>query len=329
MSSKICQWATALAIFSLTATTALGGHPLKETYPPEERVVMLQFQEALRASKWDAALQLCSEQVKAEAAKYKSLEIFFQDVVPVTQMVQMQTFHLRGGASKPGGGGLPVKADLYAKLLYAVQTSEPGVEWTWNTTLVNGRWLIDFGTCPLRDFIAHEIARHEWLAKDVRDVCLNSAVADAVITKVTTRITVLNTFVVGSPMLLRLELINGCDFDLVYDPVLVRIYGHMIVTTEDGRGVESTVGPVQTGVHYERVKSGETTVLFDNFDLSQHYNLNKPGRYKLQFSGFIHVGIPRPDRSDNDELPMWEASNSKSFPSNVIEIQVKAGPLSQ
>jgi hypothetical protein len=323
MSSRSCLWATALALYSLTTSTVFCGYPYKEAYPPEEHAVMLQFQEALRGSQWNMALALCSERVNVEAAKYKSLEVFFHDIVPVAQIVQAQTFDPRGYTGKPGSG-LPLKADRFAKLDYVIQILEPGVKWNWNTVLHDGRWVIDFETCPLRDFIAHETARNEWLAKDTRDVGLNSAIADTVITKVKTHITPLNGFVVGQPMLLRLELINGCDFDLLYDATIVRVYGKLLVKTQDGRNVECTVGPVQTTVNYERVKAGETAVLFDNFDVSEHYNLKTIGRYSVQFDGFIHIGLPRPKGSSNAEFPMWETS--RAFPSNVIELQVKAAP---
>ena len=60
----------------------------------------------------------------------------------------------------------------------------------------------------------------------------------------------------------------------------------------------------------------------DNFDLSQQYKLDRPGRYKVQFDGRVPVSIPLPREADrNYEMPHLEAS--KFFPSNIVEIEIK------
>src|SRR5205814_5580896 len=135
----------------------------------------------------------------------------------------------------------------------------------------------------LADVIESEIAR---LKQESEDTRRSRAVADHAITRVKTQLTSLNkSYTVGQPMLFRLELVNECDFALVYTAGRVAVDGCLNISDANGRPVIFTGRPVQTAIRYKRIESGNAVVLFDNLDLGRLYDLSKPGRYRVRFSG--------------------------------------------
>ncbi len=301
-----------------------GGHV---EYPPEENVVILEFQQALRVHQWDKALSLCSDRVRASAAVYVSAEAFFNAVVPVQQIVGQKSFGSWTYQTKRGADITDLKPKDFLMLGHFVRLPnkepDPEVSWTWTAYKLGDRWIIDFDLKPLWEVIDQETAR---LKKEAEDARRSAAIGNHVITRVKTRLTsVSQKYVVGQPMLFRLELINECDFDLVYDATRTAFYS-MLVTDASGQSVPYIRGPVQTAIHYMRIKAGETAVLFDKLDLGKDYDLSKPGRYKVKFNGReLMIGLPLPKRPGQDnEWPTH--STTKLFPSNIVEIHVGTEP---
>jgi len=297
-------------------------------YPPEEHAVMAQFQQALRERQWGKALSLCSDRVRAYMAGYATPEAFFNAVVPVPQIVDMKSFPVWTYQTRGSRDITQPKPEQFVLLGHFVRLPrdkpEPEVSWEWKTYKPENRWIIDFDLKPLWEVIETETKR---LTREAEDARRSRAVADHVITRAKTRLTALTKeCVVGLPMLFRLELVNECDFDLAYDASRVAVTASLRVTDADGQPAPCTLGPVQTTTHYQRIKAGETAVLFDNLDLGKSYDLHKPGRYKVQFSGqALTVGIPEPKRpGPNYESPIH--ATSKPLPSNFVEIEFRAAP---
>ena len=66
------------------------------------------------------------------------------------------------------------------------------------------------------------------------------------------------------------------------------------------------------------------TVLVEKIDLAKQYQLTKPGKYYVQFSGLpLSIGEPMtvPKDAEHEEYQMFVTGNSQ-FPSNILEIEV-------
>src|SRR5882672_1701903 len=81
---------------SLITFGLFGGYPV---WPPprhsaeyrQANMLFLRFQDALAAEKWDEALSLCSERVRAKTSEWPSTEAFFKETVPIA-LVLAQDF---------------------------------------------------------------------------------------------------------------------------------------------------------------------------------------------------------------------------------------------
>src|SRR5204863_7838336 len=119
------------------------------------------------------------------------------------------------------------RTDEFVRLTHFVripqQPPSPDVSWVWTISKHDSRWIIDFEPKALSGLIESEIAR---LKQEREDTRRSRAVADHAITRVKTQLTSLNkSYTVGQPMLFRLELVNECDFALVYTAGRVAVDG--------------------------------------------------------------------------------------------------------
>ena len=297
------------------------GQPIES--PREEREVMVQFQMALKEQRWDDALAWCSDRVRASAAVYASRQSFFLAVVPVEQIVDAKSFSVSGwqGAADIARP----RSEEFVRLTHFVRILQhppsPDASWSWTMYKLDSRWIIDFEPKALSDVIERDIAR---LTQENEEARRSSAVADHVIMRVKTRLIGLNkSYAVGQPKLFRLELVNEGDFALVYTDCRVAVHDTLNITDANGQPVIFTGGPVQIGIHFKRIESGNTVVLFDNLDLGRLYDLSKPGRYKVQFSGDgLGLALPAPKSRERDyEQPMH--TTTRKFASNVVEIDIE------
>ena len=112
-------------------------------------------------------------------------------------------------------------------------------------------------------------------------------------------------FVIGKPMLFRVEIKNISDETLGYMNTSFMVNDPMIVKDSNDTIVPYIAGDAQTGGGPEFVEPGEIIILSDNYDARSQYHIVKPGKYTFQFKG-LH----------------------QTKPSNIVKMDVKAGQLS-
>lgn len=117
-------------------------------------------------------------------------------------------------------------------------------------------------------------------------------------------------YVVGQPMKFRLEMINIGNSTIMYDSQQVDVNNAMIIMGPDGKISPYIAGSFQTGGGPKPIKPEEIVILFDQFDVTSQYFMDKPGRYTIQFRG--------QDKAFG-EVPIPE--------SNILEVEVQPGSL--
>lgn len=265
----------------------------------EAEEVMLKFQQALQESEWEKALSYCSEKVKAKAKEYESAEAFLRDIAPVEEIIPLSRFQVSGGQwkTKP--------ADERVSFFCFVRLTEPGssptISWGWTVAKSDDGWLIDFKLLPLEKWIEEETNRLRREAEEARGRL------EELREGIEMRLTALSEeFVIGQPMLFRLQITNVSESPITYDAtssLMVNI--PMIVKGPDGQAIAYIDTSYQTWARPGEIQPGQTVVLSDNYDAASQYRIVKPGRYSFQFKGF------------------WGAK-----PSNIVEIDIKPGELS-
>src|SRR5688572_559910 len=104
----------------------------------------------------------------------------------------------------------------------------------------------------------------------------------------------------GQPVRLRLELTNDGKERVTFLDANLGARDVLDVWGPDGRPAPHVYGSVQTGEQEVQLDPGRTAVLFDGFDLAQHYHLPRSGRYRVQFTGRsleLANGVPVPTSS--------------------------------
>ena len=142
-------------------------------------------------------------------------------------------------------------------------------------------------------------------------------------------------FVIGKPMLLRVELLNLGKSSLYYRNVGVA--GVVLsVRNPSWQYLPANVAPFRGQVGFGgsegELSAGETKVLAEEIDVTHRVSVVVPGRYTVQFAGGdLRVGtrIPSPPKLPGDpSVPSWSMDRKQfvparmSFPSNILEIEV-------
>jgi len=260
----------------------------------ESRVVMLQFQQALRDSKWDEALGYCSDNVKSKANDYNSTEAFFRDVVPVEEIASLQQIQTSGGRYDRQGQ----QVEFHCFLRIPAANSEKAVSWGWTVGESNKGWVIDFETTPLQKRIEKETNRLS------REAELAQARIEQLKKGIKFHLTALSKeFVIGQPMLFCVEMTNVSNSPIETDLTShVMVNNPMVVKGPDGKVIPYVDTSYQTMARSEVIQPGETVALAAEYDVTSQYRIIEPGRYTFKFNCFT--------------------------PSNVVEIDVKPGELS-
>ncbi|MFH0732344.1 MAG: BsuPI-related putative proteinase inhibitor [Candidatus Omnitrophota bacterium] len=111
--------------------------------------------------------------------------------------------------------------------------------------------------------------------------------------------------VLGQPIRFRLEMINETNSSKNYDSQQVKVNNSMLIKDHNDKVIPYSAEQYMTTGSPRRIQPGETVILFDNFDITSQYQIDKPGEYTIQFRGqgqaFGDVPIP---------------------PSNVISIEI-------
>ena len=124
-------------------------------------------------------------------------------------------------------------------------------------------------------------------------------------------------FVLGQPMLFRLEVDNSGEDELAYGRYVPLTFVDPMTITDEAGDTAAYLGPAAPQRVYQGddtpIKPGRSTVLLDGFDIAKHYDIKRPGRYKVQFTGGMSVG----------EAQYGACGGSRKFPSNTVEIEIR------
>ncbi|MEI8063872.1 MAG: hypothetical protein WCH84_07395 [Verrucomicrobiota bacterium] len=307
---------SAIAICGLAGQNVSGKDPVGSPgLPPEENVLILQFQQTLKNQQWDKALEFCSDRVRKAAAANQSPEVFLRKTIPIAELVDAKSFPECGLSWR----GNPVDSSSLVVthcLALPANLEAEAIQWRWKTSQVNHQWVIDFEVLPLCEVI-------ERVSKEKAALRHCQAATELALAKVKVRLSGLNQkYIAGQPMLFRLEIVNESDSDLVYDSQQVAVNWPLNVVDSDGKTVECIGSCSQTFGSYRRIKAGETNVLFDSLNLASQYDMHKPGRYTVQYCGRgLEIGLPRPPEAGIG-YERQACSSLKKVLSNPITIDV-------
>jgi hypothetical protein len=193
------------------------------------------------------------------------------------------------------------------------------VNWTWELRQGRGgAWTIDFATTPLKRWIEQEAARRR---RELEDHKVRLEAAQARLAGVSTHLTAVSeNFVIGKPMLFKLTLTNGATAAVYYDDQQAAVNESMTITDTDGQ-LQPYVAPLyQTSGGPETLAPGASAVIFEGLDISRQYEIVKPGRYSVRFSGKgLSVSPETGGKEKHHPLGV-----GLLFPSDTVEIDVKA-----
>ena len=180
---------------------------------------------------------------------------------------------------------------------------------------------VDFEPIPLELWIEQETLRKKRQAEEYagQRKALEQKLKDVEI-----RLSpVSDTFILGQPLLFRLELINDGELELGY----INVNNSMIITDENGDRISCTADEFQIFGASQSIKPGDSDVLFDNFDIATQYAFTTPGKYKVQFKG---KGLQIVERIE-EHGDVWHhgkmTMTDMRIPSNVVEIEITPSAL--
>lgn len=135
-------------------------------------------------------------------------------------------------------------------------------------------------------------------------------------------------FVIGSPMMFRLELINFRTTPVHYQNAGVD-YHPLTLLNASREPVAAHEEPSQIMVRHGELAAGSSAILADKIDISQNHKITKLGKYYVQFSGRgLEIGEPLPPQEPGrfgEDPGLWPFSFIPAltqFPSEIVEIEV-------
>jgi hypothetical protein len=281
-------------------------------------IFVMRFEKALDAQKWDDALEMCSDRVRAGAAKWPSAEAFFREAMPLDKMLAYPQF----GYFREQHGGTLHRYGMFVTL--TPPTVEPRVDWIWSAETAGTRWTIDFEPTPIKlnDLIAQKKAE---IAKQQERMAQLRKAVEPKLRGVKTQLTAVSERMeIGAPMIFRLELMNFGD-----EPIHFRdsgcSYESLVLMTDKREPIPFDRTPAMIVERTGELAARSTTVLAGEIDLAKQFKIAKAGKYFVQFSGLpLAIGEPMtvPKDVQRDEYQLF-VSGSSQFPSNIIEFEVK------
>jgi hypothetical protein len=314
----------AVAGLLVSAVTIFAGHP---TWPPprhspeyrQANMLFLRFQDALASEQWQEAIAMCSERVRSAANGFSTPDLFFHQTMPV-DLLLAQDF-----------GYWSYHTNFYGLFVtLTAPEATPVIQWHWAILRTNGAWVVDYPPVPLESYVANKRAAIEDRDSRTRQI---RAELEPRAKAVETRLTpVSEKFVIGSPMLFKVELINHGELPVHYTDSGVAFAPLTVLENQRQPLVPATI-PLQILVHDNELARGASVVLAGNIDLNRLYTITKPGKYSVQFSGAdlaIGKSVPHQDWGSFGENELVSLSGfvaaTNSFPSNSVEIDVAAAP---
>ncbi len=299
----------------------------------QANMLFLRFQDALAAGRWPEALSFCSDRVRAKAAEWPSPEAFFKDTFPTELLLAQDFGYWTLKSDQPGGFDWTDKANFYALFINLTEPeSKPGVQWHWAITATNHAWVVDYPPVKLDEYMARKkaaIREREDKIKQVR-----RSLEPTVRGIKTHLIPVRERFMIGSPMLFRIELANLGKTTADYQDSGVAFAPLTILNDKRQPLPCIENGPLQIIVRSGKVAPGASVVLADRLDLNRDYAITRPGKYIVQFSGTnLKIGQPLPLRTpdlwgeDDREISAFIGflGATNRFTSEPIKIEVTAG----
>jgi hypothetical protein len=285
---------------------------------------MDQFKAALKASQWDKALACCSSKVQEAAKTYDSAQEFLLDAVPVDYVVAMKEYPVSTTRGKADAG-----YDLLGSWVDLMKSrTGPNIQWAWTLEKTHeGEWVVNFDPIPLRKYIARKaLVQQERLELQRARFKAGFKAIKPSLERLKAKLVPLNEkYVVGKPVRFRLELANEGPVDLSYDDQQVTVNDPLIVTDAKGEKVKYIGGSVQAEGGNMPLRAGQTVVLFDKFDITRQYEINKPGVYRVQYKGAgLEIGdLPKIPPRNEAVIPTVEPDVAPYVASNVVEFRVQ------
>jgi len=278
-------------------------------------MLLLRFQDALAAERWGDALSLCSERLRASAAKWPAPKDFFTETMPI-EHVLAQDF-----------GCWSCGTNFYGLF---VTLSEPGVEpridWHWGLVPTEHGWVVDYPPVKLTEYVPNKKAALEQRDERIKEIHRS---LEPKVQGVKSRLTpVTERFVVGSPMFFRVELVNSGPTPVHFLDGGVR-HKPLRVLNEKKEPVSYVEQPMQIQINKAELSAGKSVVLADRIDINGSGEIRRPGKYFVQFdSPDVRVGQPVASESmgrfgETLSIGVFDfLGATNKFPSNVIEIDV-------
>jgi hypothetical protein len=262
----------------------------RKILPTEANEIFVSFQNAVKDSNWNSAINYCSNKIRAKAQDYNSPEEFFKTFLPIEKIKALQKYNISGWSND----------NRYS---CEIEIKDPNYEWSieWHLEICkqNENWVMEFPTKPLNIWLKHAVLTSKVINRELSiDIEKQKAGYEYILTPLAEK------FVIGQPMPFRIEMKNISNESLPYTKKDVTVQNPLIVTGPAGENIEYFTQFCSIGVVTDFTEPGEIVVLADSYDAAADYRIVKPGKYKFQFKG---------DYGTN---------------SNIVEFEVKAGNLS-
>lgn len=278
-------------------------------------MLFLRIQDALAARHWGEALSLCSDRLRAKAAEWPTPQAFFSETVPLPNLLAQDFGCWRCGSNS--FGLLVPLTERHAK---------PFIQWYWAIYQTNETWVADYPPVKLDQYIANK--KESFQKRDTKFKQIRQSLEPKLKGLKTHLSAVSETFVVGSPMLFRLELLNLGTSGVHYQNVGI-VFHALTVLDHEKKEVPSREELGQFFESRNELAPGASVVLADKMDISSNHHFTEPGKYYVQFSGVgLEIGEPIPfsdpgPYAENEEAwPFTFISALASVPSEILEIEV-------
>lgn len=281
----------------------------------QANMFFLRFQDALASEHWNDALALCSDRVQSAAGQWPSPGDFFRDTMPV-QHVLAKDFGCWSCGSNFFG--------MFANLTEPETT--PVIQWFWAIYATNNTWVVDYPPAKLDDYITGK--KDAIRARDEELQQIRQRIQPKLKDLKTHLVPVSEKFVLGSPMLFRVELLNLGKVPVYYQNTGVA-FQPLTVLDHSRETVPSHTEPSQIAVAKGQLAPGASTVLAEKIDITGDHEITKPGTYFVQFDGSnLAIGEPvspqEPGRfGENENLSVFDfVSVPARLPSAMLEIEI-------
>ena len=281
-------------------------------------MVMLKFQEALAAERWEEALSFCSDRVRKGAAQWSTQKEFFAKTMPLAKVLASCRFRFWREQHKKDFHSYGLVIQLTPR------NQEPLIQWHWSMFTSNNTWVIDWEPVAI-DLDALIEKRKSEIAEHRKRVDAARRQLEPKLRAIKTHLTAVSeSFVIGSPMFFRVELLNFGESPVHFTAGGVG-YHPLRVLDQNGRPIPCIKGSAQIMMRQCELAPHSSEILADKIDLNKDYRFAKPGTYFVQFDGeSLAIGEQIPSTDTRFMEDHQFISTPTKFPSNILKIEIKA-----